>query len=297
MAEQNVTNQPRENLIPLNAAVEKYGSEARNILNWAKAGKITASRIGGTWFIDEESIRTRINLNKKISAYNTHLSEVIKEKEKLLQKLDHDIFILKNIYDLTPAFKLILIETSKLIPNEIEQAIFLDMVIGKKSIANLAKDYHRTIKTIVNIQKSNINIISAKIGFLQTYRNQLAQLYWEKRKLEFTLRTQMEQIKALSSLLPDKNVQTPPEEITPEIAQLLTTRLYDMELDVRTLNCFKSLNLNTLEDLLRLTKLNGFDGLLMCRNFGNKSLRSLKRTLVDADIIDENEWSYLYNYL
>lgn len=107
----------------------------------------------------------------------------------------------------------------------------------------------------------------------------------------------MEQIKALSSLLPDKNVQTPPEEITPEIAQLLTTRLYDMELDVRTLNCFKSLNLNTLEDLLRLTKLNGFDGLLMCRNFGNKSLRSLKRTLVDADIIDENEWSYLYNYL
>lgn len=286
-----------ENLIPLHAAVEKYGSEARNILNWAKAGKITASRIGGTWFVDEESIRTRIKLNKKISAENIQLSEVIKEKEKLIQKFENDIYILKNIYDLSPAFQLILFESSKLIPDERDQAIFLDMVMGKKSIATLAKDYHSTLKAIANIQKSNVNIINAKSGFLKTYRNQLSKLYWENRKLEITIRSQKEQIKVLSSLVPDKKTQAPPEEITPEIANILSTRLFDMDFDVRTLNCFSSLSLKTVEDLLRITKLNGLDGLLMCRNFGKKTLATLKRTLYEANIIDENEWSYLYNYL
>ncbi len=59
--------------------------------------------------------------------------------------------------------------------------------------------------------------------------------------------------------------------------QILETPLSDFELSVRSRNCLKKMNLNTLGDLLRTTEVE----LLAFKNFGETSLREI-RTILDA---------------
>jgi DNA-directed RNA polymerase subunit alpha len=54
--------------------------------------------------------------------------------------------------------------------------------------------------------------------------------------------------------------------------QLLKTRLVDMDLSVRALNCLKAADVETLADLVSFNK----NDLLKFRNFGKKSLTELE---------------------
>lgn len=54
--------------------------------------------------------------------------------------------------------------------------------------------------------------------------------------------------------------------------QLLKTRLVDMDLSVRALNCLKAADVDTLADLVSYNK----NDLLKFRNFGKKSLTELE---------------------
>ena len=54
--------------------------------------------------------------------------------------------------------------------------------------------------------------------------------------------------------------------------QLLKTKLVDMDLSVRALNCLKAADVDTLADLVSFNK----NDLLKFRNFGKKSLTELE---------------------
>mgnify|MGYP000691355709 FL=1 len=58
-------------------------------------------------------------------------------------------------------------------------------------------------------------------------------------------------------------------------ARILEIPLSDFELSVRSRNCLKKMNLNTLGDLLRITEVE----LLSYKNFGETSLQEIKRIL------------------
>jgi len=60
-----------------------------------------------------------------------------------------------------------------------------------------------------------------------------------------------------------------------KMRQLLKTRLIDMDLSVRALNCLKAAEVDTLGDLVKYTK----NDLLKFRNFGKKSLTELDELL------------------
>ncbi|MDR3137670.1 MAG: DNA-directed RNA polymerase subunit alpha [Tannerellaceae bacterium] len=62
--------------------------------------------------------------------------------------------------------------------------------------------------------------------------------------------------------------------------QLLKSKLLDMELSVRALNCLKSAEVETLGDLVRLNK----NDLLKFRNFGKKSLTELDELLESLNL-------------
>ena len=62
--------------------------------------------------------------------------------------------------------------------------------------------------------------------------------------------------------------------------QLLKTRLVDMDLSVRALNCLKAANVETLGDLVQFNKTD----LLKFRNFGKKSLTELDDLLVGLNL-------------
>jgi len=57
--------------------------------------------------------------------------------------------------------------------------------------------------------------------------------------------------------------------------QILETPISDFELSVRSRNCFKKMNINTLGDLMHITEVE----LLSYKNFGETSLREIKAIL------------------
>ena len=62
--------------------------------------------------------------------------------------------------------------------------------------------------------------------------------------------------------------------------QLLKTKLVDMDLSVRALNCLKSAEVETLGELVRYNKTD----LLKFRNFGRKSLTELDDLLSNLNL-------------
>ena len=62
--------------------------------------------------------------------------------------------------------------------------------------------------------------------------------------------------------------------------QLLKTRLIDMNLSVRALNCLKAADVDTLGDLVQYNKAD----LLKFRNFGKKSLSELDDLLESLNL-------------
>jgi DNA-directed RNA polymerase subunit alpha len=62
------------------------------------------------------------------------------------------------------------------------------------------------------------------------------------------------------------------DEHTLHMRQLLKTKLADMDLSVRALNCLKAADVETLGDLVSFNK----NDLLKFRNFGKKSLTELE---------------------
>ena len=69
------------------------------------------------------------------------------------------------------------------------------------------------------------------------------------------------------------------EEIL-KMRQLLKTRLVDLDLSVRALNCLKAAEVETLGDLVKFNK----NDLLKFRNFGKKSLTELDELLDSMDL-------------
>ena len=75
----------------------------------------------------------------------------------------------------------------------------------------------------------------------------------------------------------DSNVEEEFDESSLHMRQLHKTKLADMDLSVRALNCLKAADIDTLGDLVAFNK----NDLLKFRNFGKKSLTELEE-LVDG---------------
>ena len=65
------------------------------------------------------------------------------------------------------------------------------------------------------------------------------------------------------------------DEESLHMRQLLKTKLIDMDLSVRALNCLKAAEVDTLGDLVSFNK----NDLMKFRNFGRKSLNEIKEVL------------------
>ena len=77
-----------------------------------------------------------------------------------------------------------------------------------------------------------------------------------------------------------KPVQEEFDESTVYTRQLLKTKLVDMDLSVRALNCLKAAEVETLGDLVSFNKAD----LLKFRNFGKKSLTELENLVASKNL-------------
>ena len=84
-------------------------------------------------------------------------------------------------------------------------------------------------------------------------------------------------------ITPDNTEEDANEEFDEEVLhmrQLLKTKLVDMDLSVRALNCLKAADVETLGDLVQYNKTD----LLKFRNFGKKSLTELDDLLESLNL-------------
>ena len=77
-----------------------------------------------------------------------------------------------------------------------------------------------------------------------------------------------------------KPVQEDFDETTAHVRQLLKTKLIDLDLSVRALNCLKAAEVDTLGDLVSFNK----SDLLKFRNFGKKSLTELENLVASKNL-------------
>jgi len=70
------------------------------------------------------------------------------------------------------------------------------------------------------------------------------------------------------------------DESTQQLRELLKTKLVDLNLSVRALNCLKAADVETLGDLVSHTKAD----LLKFRNFGKKSLTELEQLVASKGL-------------
>lgn len=293
-------------MIPLSEAAILYCTNERNILNWAKQNKITTSRIGGTLMIDETSLSRIIELNAKISHYDEYLENIVEIKEKELSnvilQINDIIFLFQSIKKTTPLLRALINETALLIPDEFKRNIYKETTLSMK-LSDVAQKYNITNEKARYIYDSAIKCINDNLGFILEYRNTLELKDLKIKKLEIAVRNQEEVIENLSILLrcyADKPYKTPtPVKYIPykDLMILSMSLETDFNLEFRTVNCLRAIDINTIEDLLRFVRDNGAESLLNMRNFGVKSLVQLRSTLVESDIIDSEWKSYLFEYL
>lgn len=79
---------------------------------------------------------------------------------------------------------------------------------------------------------------------------------------------------------PDSTVADEFDDISLQMRQLLKTRLVDMDLSVRALNCLKAAEVDTLGELVSFNK----NDLLKFRNFGKKSLSELEELVKSKNL-------------
>ncbi len=96
------------------------------------------------------------------------------------------------------------------------------------------------------------------------------------RRLHWRIETSLKQLAHVKYFL---NNQEFDEEVL-HMRQLLKTRLVDLNLSVRALNCLKAANVETLGDLVQYNKTD----LLKFRNFGKKSLSELDDLLESLNL-------------
>lgn len=294
-------------MIPLNYLAAIFQKEKEDVLKWIRQNKITASKIGNSWMVDEASFYHVIRLNLKLSGYDKYLEEEVKIREEeitnILVLLDDLIYLLKSINKISPLLRLLIREMASLLPTGLPRSIFIDVTSGI-GISKCVETYGLSFSEACHLYNSAIKSISHKLGFITEYRNILAQEKLNIRRLEIINRNQEEKIRILSDELERVTLETVEDEgqskLLIPVAAIRTLSLNlatNLDLDTRCVNSLASLGIRTVEDLLRYIRYDGLSRLRTARNFGESSLRRLRYKLTKAGIIDDNEQSYLFEYL
>lgn len=289
-------------MITVEQAAKCYGVSIQTIRNWANKKMITFSYLGSKLMIDEESLGEHIELNAQLSRYNEQLEEYVQLKQKELASVVEGItdllFLFRSIKEISPILHMVVNELSMLIPDKLKRLVFVEVTLSKK-ISTVAGKFSLTVEETQVMYKETLAFLQKEAGFIDKYRKSIAKKDIEIRELQIlnkNLKTKIEDLICTPDL---KEAYIEPYSIIPgDYVKLLSLHLEkDLNIDTRIINCLKAINIETVEDLLRHVRLDGFQKLKDCKNFGNKCLRDLKAKLLVHNIINSDETSYLFAFL
>ena len=297
-------------MITLGEAAIKFRISEEVILRLIKQHKITSTRLGRTQMVDEVSLDMLICQNKQVSDYWMKCEQEIVFWEQALTdailKLDGLVFLFNSVGKISPLLRVIINEMGAQISREEKRTVFIKIASGM-DIPSVARECGMTEDKACRLFKETIKDLDNKLGFLHTYHKDIEEKNKEIYKLELINRNRLEYITTLTNIIDsygylDENELVANPEVHSSIpwicVQILSLNIMDnLNLDTRIENCFKALEIVTIEDLLRFIKKEGFNNFLRCQNFGKQSLAILKKELIGFGIIDETWNSNFFQYI
>lgn len=155
-----------------------------------------------------------------------------------------------------------------------EREVLKDLFEGK-SLYDVSREHYMSYSGMANLCVRSI----AKIRELKKYPS-LYKEYKELKAENQTLRLYVETLDRILATFQNKvdseiPVTEPNDEDTEELShlkELLSTRIRDLDINMRTFNCLRAADAETLADVVRMNK----NDLLRHRNFGKKCLTQLE---------------------
>ena len=137
------------------------------------------------------------------------------------------------------------------------------------------------------VQKVNFEVENTRVGQRTDYDRLILEIWTDgsltpEDALCYASKTLKDHLQLFIKL--DEELQMVEEEVVDEttlrIRNLLKTRVDELELSVRSSNCLRAANIQTLEDLVQKTE----SEMLKYRNFGRKSLTELNTVLAEMGL-------------
>jgi len=263
---------------------EMFGVTRQTIRNWVKKGILNGVMIDGTQFIHreslqkvEDSINVFVVMEESIKSYKKRLKELeeyyresIIELRKCIEGNNALVNSRKALLDVLP----VLYDVIQPDSSETDSGCkVLQMLLAGDDIKTIAKTFNLTSERIKQLIRKKLFDISVHIESYRELKEERDKLLAEVDALRLNTRTHEKiQCEIKQS-----------EDVRPNI---LTMRLSQCDLSVRTLHCLRSADIYTIGDLVSKRK----SELSCIRNLGKVSLIELDDFIHDFGL----EWGKYY---
>ncbi len=260
----------------------------QTISNWVEKGVLKGHFVDRLLKIDKASIEKYFDtlsdlafIEKRIFAAKRDLQLAEKELEKNLDDTRSAIHLLgKGVpaHLLNEIFSAIIEASGDDVLKEREKTI-LTMLLEGKDVEFVAEEYGLTRSRIMQIVSHAVRKL-ATVKTFSELRREYKQLVFDNTNFQNVIEALQNRIKKLERI---NNIDTAPVSEYDYLlgdkggtfTAMMNTPVYDLDISVRSLNCLKGADVDTLYDLVKCNKTD----LMKFRNFGKKSLTELEDLL------------------
>lgn len=256
--------------ITLKEAAAKYETDSRNIQNWGKNGAITVARIGETWMVDDSSVTSYLENNKKVENMKEELLSLQEEYKSqianCIETNDERLFLLKAGKGITSLFRMMISEMAGLLACREKREVFESITQGE-SVNSIAQQMRLTYDKVSSLYEKSLREVSRKYVKSRKLRNEKADWLKELHLTQIKLRNMEDRVAYLereNALL--RNAAEAEEQqdefsasrypdVSDEALDILFLRFVDIPgFDTRLKNVLRANDIITVEDFLRLFK-------------------------------------------
>lgn len=260
----------------------------QTISNWVEKGVLKGHFVDRLLKIDKATIEKYFDtlsdlafIEKRIFAAKRDLQLAEKELEKNLDDTRSAIHLLgKGVpaHLLNEIFSAIIEASGDDVLKEREKTI-LTMLLEGKDVEFVAEEYGLTRSRIMQIVSHAVRKL-ATVKTFSELRREYKQLVFDNTNFQNVIEALQNRVKKLERI---NNIDTAPVSEYDYLlgdkggtfTAMMNTPVYDLDISVRSLNCLKGADVDTLYDLVKCNKTD----LMKFRNFGKKSLTELEDLL------------------
>lgn len=268
-------------LIRIKDAAERIGVDRQTIRNWIERGFIKqVNSDGKNFYVVEDEINeivksNIVGLKEKIVKIERDLQQEYDKEFRILHDLRREVFMLDK-FGKRLTSKDFFISVANMLESfgilcARERDIVVKLIMGE-DIVRIADDFYLSRQRVAQIyfkacrKTRNVEKIKVIMEDYDRLRQENALLINENESLGRILK--------MNEKLEDDEIKTDmiKAEDNDDLIKMLNTSILDLGFSVRTLNCLKFADCETVADIVRFQA----NELLRFRNFGKKSLQEIQ---------------------